>query len=603
MNSVRYGIRATDPGAQVFQVTLDLPSPDPDGQHFTLPAWVPGSYLVRDLARNIVRLRALSQGRAVRVEKVDKHTWRCAAIAPGRPLSLAYEVHAGDPSVRGAHLDGTRGFFNGSSVFLLAQGWREAPCLVDIFAPEARHCAPPGAGPWRIATGLTPAAGTRRGAFGTYHAANYDELIDCPVEMGRFGLARFVAGSVEHEIAVTGAPARTDLRRLASDLARVCEAHIAMFEPRRRAAPFGRYAFLLLATPEGYGGLEHRNSTALVARRDDLPHAGMRASTDGYRRLLGLASHEYFHAWNVKRIRPAAFVPYDLARENYTRLLWFFEGFTSYYDDLALVRAGLLTPAQYLELVARNVNAVQQRSGRLKQTLAESSFDAWIKYYRPDENSPNAVVSYYQKGALVALGLDLTIRRATAGRRSLDHLMRLLWKRWREAGPSYAGVEEDGIGPAILQATGVEVSRQIAEWVHGTRDPDLAGLLPAFGVSFGTAPAIDSPHQALLGLRLAAGGGRVAHVLDGTAARAGGIVPGDELVAIDGARADSSARLDAVLGRCGAGEKVEVSVFRRDELLRLPVQLAKRPPVQWKLAEVPAASATAKRLRKGWLGS
>ncbi len=267
-----------------------------------------------------------------------------------------------------------------------------------------------------MATGLSPARGTRRLGFGTYQAANYDELIDCPVEMGTFELGRFEVLGVPHEIAVTGRVPKLDMERLTADLARVCEAQIRLFEPRTKKAPFSRYTFMTMAVGDGYGGLEHRNSTALLCKRDDLPFKGMKDTTEGYRNFLGLASHEYFHSWNVKRIKPAAFVPYDLTQENYTRLLWAFEGFTSYYDDLMLVRAGLLTEKQYLETLAKTLTTVLQRTSRLKQSVADSSFDAWIKYYRQDENAPNSVVSYYQKGSLVGLALDLTLRAETKGR-------------------------------------------------------------------------------------------------------------------------------------------------------------------------------------------
>ncbi|HEX7156822.1 MAG TPA: PDZ domain-containing protein, partial [Burkholderiaceae bacterium] len=442
-----------------------------------------------------------------------------------------------------------------------------------------------------------------RGAFGTYLAADYGELIDCPVEMGTFVLERFIAGGAAHEIAITGRVPRLDLRRLGADLARVCETHVRLFEPRARRAPFDRYAFLTMAAGDGYGGLEHRNSTALMCRRDDLPHLGMKDATEGYRRFLGLASHEYFHAWNVKRIKPAAFVPYDLAQENYTRLLWVFEGFTSYYDDLALARAGLLSEAQYLDLLARTVSTVIQRSGRLKQSVADSSFDAWIKYYRQDENAPNSVVSYYQKGSLVAAALDLTIRRETAGRRSLDDVMRLLWKRCKTAGASYAGVEEEGIAQAVEEATGVAPVRLLREWAEGTRDPDFGTLLAPFGIRFDRKPALDSPQFALLGLKLAAGDGdRIANVFDGSPAQAAGLSAGDQVVALDGLRAGGG-KLDALLARYRPGDAVEVLAFRRDELQRFELKLATQPPPSCALVVDPVAPAAARRLRAGWLGA
>jgi len=597
--TIRYAILPAHPGAHVFQVTVEIEDPDPQGQRYVLPAWIPGSYMIRDFARNLIRVRALTgSGARVRIAKTDKHTWRCAPVPAGQSLTLAYEVYACDLSVRGAHLDTTRGFFNGSSVFLLPVGRERDPCRIDIFAPRERRLRA-----WRLATGLTPARGTPFGQFGTYLAASYDELIDCPVEMGTFAEQSFTVEGVPHSITVTGRIARLDGERLARDLALVCAAHARLFEPRTRRPPFERYVFLTMAVDSGYGGLEHRNSTALLCQRDDLPHTGMKAATEAYRRFLGLASHEYFHAWNVKRIKPSAFVPYDLAQENYTPLLWLFEGFTSYYDDLGLRRAGLLTPDQYLGELGATITAVLQRSGRRKQSLAESSFDAWIKYYKADENAPNSIVSYYQKGALVAAGLDLHIRAASAGRRSLDDLMRLLWRRCKSAGADYAGVTEEEVAPAILEATGIDISRTLRAWTRETADPDFAELLAPFGIAAQRGPALESAHFAMLGCRLASGPeGRISQVFDGSPAQAAGLSAGDQMVALDGLRAGGS-RLDSLLARYSPGDRVELLAFRRDELLRFDVVLASQAPVKWKLAIEPAGGVRARRLRTGWLGT
>jgi predicted metalloprotease with PDZ domain len=594
--AIHYAIRPADPGAHLFQVTVEIDRPDPQGQVLRLPAWIPGSYMIREFARNVVRLRALDgAGRRVRVGKTDKHTWRCAPVAQGEALTLAYEVYANDLSVRAAHLDTTRGFFNASSVFLAPAGRESEPCRIDIFAPADRRYRT-----WRVATALTPARATHHGEFGTYLAANYDELVDCPVELGNFVSAIFQVESVSHEFAISGRVARLDLKRLQQDVALVCAAHARMFEPRTRKPPFDRYTFLATAVDEGYGGLEHRSSTALLCKRDELPHLGMKSSTEAYRRFLGLVSHEYFHSWNVKRIKPAAFLPYDLERENYTTLLWLFEGFTSYYDDLALRRAGLLTPQQYLDQVGISITTALQRTGRLKQSLAESSFDAWIKYYRQDENAPNSVVSYYQSGSLVAAALDLHIRAETQGRRSLDDFMRLLWRRYKTSGDKYTGVAESEIAPDILAATGIDVARLLRAWTRESRDPDFAALLAPLGVRVERGPALESPHFALLGCKVAGNEARIAQVFDGGPAQAAGLSAGDQLVCIDGLRA-SGGRLDALLARYKPGESVEALAFRRDELLRFDLKLSTRPPEKWKLSLDEKASAAAKKLRKAWL--
>jgi predicted metalloprotease with PDZ domain len=594
--TIRYAVRPADPGAHLFHVTVTVDRPDPEGQRFALPAWNPGSYMIREFARHIGRLTALSAGRKLRVEKLDKHTWRCARAQD--EVTLAYEVYAFDLSVRAAYLDTDQALFNGAALFVAAIGHEGEDCRVDIFPPDG-----PRGRQWQLVTGLAAARGVRTGGFGTYRARDYEELIDCPVLMGRLVQRRFDVLGTPHEIAVSGPVARLDLARVAVDLTRLCEAQVRLFEPRTRRAPFDRYSFLTLAVDEGYGGLEHRNSSALICRRDDLPHAGMKESTEGYRRFLGLVSHEYFHAWNVKRIRPKAFVPYDLSGENYTRLLWAFEGFTSYYDDLMLARTGLLTQAQYLDRVGRTMSMVMQRSGRLKQSLAESSFDAWIKYYRQDENAPNSVVSYYQKGSLVGLALDLAIRNETRGRRSLDDVMRWLWRRYCSAGPDYRGIDEDEIEAALAQATGLDLTRSLRAWTEGTRDPDFAALLATVGVKLQRALALESPHFALLGLTMQAIAGecRVAQVFDGGPAQQAGLSAGDILVALDELRVTPT-RLDALLARYAPGDTIQALAFRREALQRFEVRLSRQPPPRFVLEVDERASAALKRARAAWCG-
>ena len=593
--TVFYAIRPADPGAHLFHVVCSVERPDPAGQLFMLPAWIPGSYMIREFARHIVRISALSGGRKVPIEKLDKHTWRAAPVRGA--LEVACEIYAWDPSVRAAQLDTAHGFFNGTSVFLLPIGHEHDDCAVDILPPAGERYAG-----WKVATALAPVRATRRHGFGRYTAADYDELIDCPVALGVFQVGRFDVLGVPHEIAITGRVPKIDMKRLTADLARVCEQQVRLFEPRTRHAPFSRYLFLTHAVDDGYGGLEHRNSTALICKRDDLPFSGMKTASEGYRGFLGLASHEYFHSWNVKRIKPAAFVPYDLTQENYTRLLWAFEGFTSYYDDLMLARAGLLTVDQYLDTLARTMTTVMQRSSRLKQSVAESSFDAWIKYYRQDENAPNSVVSYYQKGALVGLALDLAIRAASNGRRSLDDVMRLLWQRWKTQGEDYRGVGEDEFIALAEEATGLALATLVDEWTRGTRDPDFAQLLAPFGVEVTEQPALDSPSFALLGVRTAASGPdcRLAHVLDGGPAQAAGLSGHDVLIALDGLRV-TPVSLDKLLLRYSPGDTVQMLAFRRDELMAFDVTLASAAPLKFSLTVDRRASAAAARMRARWL--
>ena len=599
LSTTRYRIAATDPFAHRFDVDCTIDDPDPDGQRVTLPAWIPGSYLIREFARHVVSVRASAQGRPVPIVKSAKDAWRVAPCAG--PLTVTIGVYAHDVSVRTAYLDATRGYFNGTSVFLLPEGRAGAPCPVDIEPPA--HGA---AARWRVATTL-PRDGAAPWGFGGYRADDYDELVDHPVEMADFAHAAFEAGGAVHDIAVTGR-VRFDASRLARDLERICRWQIDLWGGAKDSrAPFPRYLFQVFAVGDGYGGLEHRTSTSLLCSRRDLPVPGVERIGDDYRSFLGLASHEYFHAWNVKRVKPAAFVPYDLSREAYTRQLWAFEGITSYYDDLALARSGVVDTASYLELLGRTISAVLRTPGRRLQSVAEASFDAWIKYYRPDENTPNAQVSYYAKGALVALALDLTLREN--GRATLDDVLRALWREFGEAG---AGVPEDGLRAIASRVAGRDLAPFFDAYVDGTEDPPLARLLAAHGVRLELRPASgpkdrggqratgDAPRTAL-GATWSSDL-KLTHVFAGGAAERAGLSAGDTLVALDGLRATAE-RLESLARDGIAGEQIPVLAFRRDELVETTMVLASpAADTAWLAIDADAGEAERTR-RERWLAA
>lgn len=602
---IHYRIVASSPEAHHFEITLCVQQPDSNGQRFSLPAWIPGSYLIREFARNIVSLRAEQRGKPVSLHKIDKHTWQAA---PGKgPLTLVYTIYAFDLSVRGAYLDSERGFFNGSSVFLAVEGQTELPCSVEIVAPDGKAYRD-----WRVATSL-PAHKAEPYAFGSYLASNYDELIDHPVEMGNFSLVQFKACGVPHDFVLAGRYRKIDSKRLARDVKKICEYQIRLFgEP----APFQRYVFMTVVTGDGYGGLEHRASTALMCSRGALPLAEETGIKSAYREFLGLISHEYFHSWNVKRLKPAAYAPYDLSREAYTRLLWAFEGITSYYDDLTLVRCGLIDQAGYLELLAQTMTTVSRAPGQSVQTLEESSFDTWIKLYRPDENTPNAGISYYSKGSLAALCLDLHIRAETAQQKSLDDVMLALWQRYGR--DFYAG-QATGIGEAEWEAVAEEVTgltlKPLFDALLRKAEPlPLELLLSSVGVSYQSRSAygaadkggwVENPKAAgvWLGLRTSNDNGwaKVSHVLsDGPAQRAG-LSGGDLLLALDGLKI-TAGNIDNLLAGYHAGDKVEVHAFRRDELMKFKLELSEMPgtTIGLKLGDVGKAKLAA---RAAWLGS
>ena len=550
---VHYRIEAADPHARLFTVTLTVAHPQ-EQQELSLPVWIPGSYLVREFSKNLQRLSA-QQGRRVPLLQLDKHRWR-ATCRTDRPLVLTYEVCAYDSSVRTAWLDASRGFFNGTSVCLRVHGQEDAPHALEVASTAATAH-------WSVATGLTPQSIDKRG-FGVYAASHYDELVDCPVEMGTFWSGQFTACGVAHRFVVAGAAPSFDGKRLLADTQKICETAIRFWHGKGKP-PIKNYLFMLNAVHDGYGGLEHRNSTALICGRRDLPRTGEARASDGYTTLLGLISHEYFHTWNVKRLRPAEFFRYDYSQENYTQLLWFFEGFTSYYDDLLLRRAGLIDDATYLKLLAKATNQVLQTPGRSVQTVAQASFDAWVKYYRQDENTPNATVSYYTKGSLVALCLDLTLRRE--GKTTLDDVMRALWKRCA-GGP----MTEADLRAELASLAGRSFDNELDQWVHSTAELPLAELLATHGVAL-------KPEQPQLAQRL---GLRVTEnhsvqlktVLRGGPAEKAGMAAGDEWLGLQvQGQGWRIARLEDVAFYAGAATQVTAVVARDGRLLQLPMAL------------------------------
>ena len=576
MSALLYTVEAADLHAHLFRVTLRIAAPAAS-QTVSLPVWIPGSYLVREFSKNLQGLSARQGRRTVAVQQLDKCSWQLDCKASD-PLVLSYEVYAFDNSVRTAWLDSRRGFFNGTSLCLRVHGQEDQAHQLQLLPVKGQP-------DWQAATGLTPVKTDKKG-FGLYQAADYDELVDCPVELGTFWSGHFKACGIEHRFVVAGALPSFDGKRLLADTQKICEAEIRFWHGNGaqagRKAPHKNYVFMLNAVDDGYGGLEHRNSTALICGRRDLPRLGEKKTGEGYTTLLGLISHEYFHTWNVKQLRPDAFARYDYTRENYTPLLWFFEGFTSYYDDLLLRRAGLIDDATYLKLLAKTINQVSQTPGRHVQTVAQASFDAWVKYYRQDENTPNATVSYYTKGALVGLCLDLSLR---AEGHSLDAVMRGLWKRCK-AGP----MREQDVLDELQALTGRSWHKELQAWVHSTAELPLARLLEAQGIRIHAEPGNFAQH---LGLRHtdANGSVQVKAVLRGSAAEQAGFAAGDEWLGLEvGARGQRGKtvqswrvnKLDDVPVLLGKERKAVALVSRDKQLLRLPLTVPQQSTV-WRL--------------------
>lgn len=575
---VRYRVSMPRPHTHLFEVEARFPGQDV--LEAVLPVWTPGSYLVREYARHVQQIMAVDEaGAALPVERVDKRTWRVQAH--GRPVTLRYRVYANELTVRTSHLDGSHGYFNGASLFLYAEALRGGPQRLVVEAP-------PG---WSVFTALD---GDGEG----FVAPDYDTLVDSPVEVGPHTPLRFTAAGVPHEVVVWGGA--IDRSKLETDLRAVCEAEAALWG----GLPFPRYLFLIYLADKGRGGLEHGASTALIYGRQQL------TAPKDWEDFLTLASHEYFHAWNVKRLKPRAFVPFDYAGENYTRLLWAFEGITSYYDNLLVRRAGRMSGARYLCRLGEAFSVLLATPGRMVQTLEEASLTAWVKYYRQDENTPNSAVSYYLKGELVALCLDLEIRRATADAKSLDDVMRLLWTRYGDG----RGVPESGVEEAAVEIAGGVLRGFFDRALRSTADLDTS-VLEHVGLQLrtriresasdkgGTPPRLkpgETPPRGWTGI--VPRGPSIGSVLEGSPAQTAGLYPEDEVVAIDGIRGDAAALVSRSDDRA-PGQTVRVTVFRRDLLVDVPVTLGQRPEDAVWLAPVEAPTEAQRASFERWLGT
>ena len=559
--AIQYTVWPADLHGHRYQVKLQIANPDSEGQVLQMPAWIPGSYLIRDFSKHIESIEAYSAQtkKKLLLERMNNDQWRLPKV--NGAVEILTTIYAYDSSVRAAYLDTERAFFNASSLCLEVKGQSDLPCSLAIAPLETEFAAH-----WSIQTTLRSVKTDDRG-FGFYLAQNYADLLDHPVAMGEFQLVQWVSNGTPHSMAIQGCIHPVDAKRLSQDLQAICNCTINLFEPKTKQAPFSRYLFLVNAVLNGYGGLEHRDSTALLCLRDQIPQQDTPLDETAYREFLGLCSHEYFHAWLVKRIQAKAFQPYDLSQRNHTRLLWLFEGFTSYYDDLQLLRSKRIDLQTYLDLVTNNWNAILRGPGRNKQSLADSSFDAWTKYYQTDENTPNAVVSYYGKGALLALGLDLQIRAFSKNQKSLDNLMRLVWQKH---GVTLEGIAENGLDDLVLEAIGTDFSKTWNEiksrYIFGTEDIPIQKWIASNFVSVKTKSSSKLERIKLqLGMRYTDVNGwlKITHVLDSGAAQSAGLAPGDLLASINGQRI-TGARIDKVLGSLMEGQNIHFCFYRDD---------------------------------------
>lgn len=543
---LHYQIEFDDYRQHLIHVTLRFVA-DPT-QVLSLPTWIPGSYLIREFSKHIESVRAYDEeGRLLEIQKFEKNKWRLFNT-DHELITVEYDVYAYDLSVRGAYVDQTRLYVNPACACLGLEGQEDKAVEVELFLPdELKH--------FQLATGMASKS-LVKGRF-TLKAKNYAELIDAPFELAeqtRFG---FEANGIPHEFVVSGKHAM-NAARMQQDIEKICATEISMFG----SAPFSNYTFMTMATANSYGGLEHQNSTSLISPREDLPRANEpEEPSEDYQRLLGLCSHEYFHSWLVKFIRPENFVNYDLNKEGYTSLLWIFEGFTSYYDDLILLRSGVISQASYIKLLKTQIDRYLQNPGRFVQSVSESSFDAWVKFYRQDENSNNAGTSYYNKGCLVALCLDLGLRLRGS---SLDALMRKLYENAQKG----IQVHERTIVELCNELTGDNWIEQVNHLINTTDELPLDQLFPEFGLSY----SLKNDKSLPLGLKLV---DKPEGVLvqsarrDGAAAQAG-LSAHDLIIAIDGLKAT----VKLVEKYAKQEGSYSILAFRRDELMSFDVKAA-----------------------------
>ncbi|WP_144394349.1 M61 family metallopeptidase [Pleionea sediminis] len=575
---MKYQVWIEDAAAHLFRVRLELDSAR-ESQVFSLPQWIPGSYMIRNFARHIVQFKAYdAANQSIDYKKISGSTWQLKNTS--RDVILEYQVYAWDLSVRGAHLDQTHAFFNGTSLFLFPEGMEESECELSIHKPKENF-----ANDWVIATSMTPSGDATQHekpikdsnvSTWDFFAEDYQELIDHPVEMADLTIELFDVLGVPHQLAIYGKH-KADTQRIVADLKLICERQIQIFGELPNCVD--KYVFLVTVLGNGYGGLEHRSSTALHCSRKDLPSQEDKSLSDNYINFLTLCSHEYFHTWNVKQIKPASFLPYDLSQETYTEQLWIFEGITSYYEDRITYEAGVINEEQYLKLIAQVITRVYRGAGRLTQSVAESSFDAWTRFYLQGENAPNAIVSYYTKGKLIALCLDLIIRQQTGNKQSLENVMQYLWQSY---GSVHKGLEETELESLLKSEFKLELAEFIQQAVYSTEDLPLENLLKEAGVQLTWHTVQDYKNlttdkdEAKVNLgalvKSHSMGAELSVVYHDSNAHLAGLSAGDIVIAIDGIKVDASS-IDSRFSEYNPGDEVSVHSFRRDELMERKITL------------------------------
>ncbi len=572
---ISFTVSMSQPHTHLFEVEMRVrPNHNAPTLEVALPVWTPGSYLVREYARHIQDFAAKDKdGKDLAWSKTNKNTWRIERGAAAEVI-IAYRVYANEMSVRTNELNDRQGFFAPAALLMHLPGQLNAPATVKV-NPY---------GTWQVATGLSPVPQQPN----TFRADNFDVLYDAPFQIGELKEIKFAVRGVPHRMVIDGTGNYQEAR-LREDTAKIVEAAAQMMGD----VPYRDYTFLLRLRPVGGGGLEHLNSCALITRREIFNNA------NEYTDFLTLVAHEFFHAWNVKRIRPDALGPFDYNNENYTKLLWVAEGLTSYYEALLLQRAGLMSERKFFEYNSNVIRNVEGKPGRRQQSVEEASFDAWVKYYRQDENSVNTQISYYDKGALLGLLLDLEIRRRSDGKKSLDDVMRSLYRDFSQKNRNYT--------PADMQrvcetAAGGSLDEFFNRFVRGRDDLDYNTGLNAVGLRLQTE-APNATAKAYLGADLANDNGKLIarRVYAGAPAYEQGLNTGDEIIALDGWRVTLD-QFNKRLAEKQPGQTVNLTLFRAEELRSLTLKLGGRIEPEYRIVTVANPTSAQQNLYQTWLG-
>jgi predicted metalloprotease with PDZ domain len=567
----------------------------PAEELLVMPVWTPGSYLMREFERHVQDFAATdASGQPLQWEKVNKDSWRVATKG-SRDWRVTYSVYANELSVRTNELNSDHAFWNNAALLMYLDGFLGAPSTLHVIAPQ----------PWKVATALPVEPGPKN----TFRAVNFDILYDSPVEASNFKTLSFEVKGVPHRIVIDG-EGNYDPETLRTGVKKIVETEVELMGGE---IPYHDYTFILHLRANTGGGLEHLNSTALGYRRfgfrsasgDDVNSAGPNAApVRGYRGFFSLVAHEFFHLWNVKRIRPDALGPFDYTKENYTKLLWVAEGITDYYARLVLRRSGVVSDKEFLAEQAKAFQQLQNTPGRLEQSAEESSFDTWIKYYRQDENSINSQVDYYSKGAILGLLLDLEIRKQSKGAKSLDDVMRYLYTEFYKKDRNYAPKNFQEVCELMA---GTSLEEFFARYVRGREELDynasLAGaglMLDTSGPNIGGKPA----EKAYLGADLDQEGERliVKRVYAGSPAYEQGLNSGDQVVAFNNMRANKDF-FDARLAEKRPGDLINLTIFRFDDLSMLAIKLGRTTSTPYRIVPVENPTDEQKRVYQSWLDS